>query len=126
MVGRVIATGRILLFDNLGLLDRSRLIELDPLSGELVWTWQTPEPGEFFSHCCGSNQRLPNGNTLVTESEKGRAFEIDPAGRLVWEYWNPHRVQDPEDGEEKIATLFDVVRLPADFPVTWASGPDTG
>jgi hypothetical protein len=25
---------------------------------------------------------------LITESTKGRAFEIDPAGELVWEYFN--------------------------------------
>jgi hypothetical protein len=106
-----LASGRILLFDNLGRLDRSRVLEIDPQSGDVLWSYETAEPGDFFSHCCGAAARLANGNTLVTESEKGRAFELDPDGRIVWDYWNPHSVPDPDGGEPRIATLFDVVRL---------------
>ena len=36
-----------------------------------------------------SAERLPNGNTLITESDKGRAFEVTHAGEVVWEFWNP-------------------------------------
>lgn len=117
----VLDDGHILLFDNLGTRERSSVIEIDPVSGEELWRYQAAEPGVFFSFCCGSNQRLPNGNTLITESERGRAFEIDPGGEVVWEYWNPHRVR--VDGEERIATLYEVVRLPPDFPVDWARAP---
>ncbi|MBD3367674.1 MAG: PQQ-binding-like beta-propeller repeat protein [Candidatus Eisenbacteria bacterium] len=78
---------RILLFDNLGLGDdRSRVIEVDPASGEILWEWT--EPG-FFSRGAGAVQRLSNGNTLITESENGRIIEIDPSGSVVWEYLNP-------------------------------------
>jgi hypothetical protein len=31
---------------------------------------------------------LANGNTLITESTRGRAFEITPEGEMVWEYLN--------------------------------------
>ena len=36
----------------------------------------------------GKHQWLPNGNLLITESMKGRAFEIDTNGEIVWEYVN--------------------------------------
>jgi hypothetical protein len=116
----VLDNGHILLFDNLGTHGRSRVIEIDPARGEEVWRYQADESGRFFSFCCGSNERLPNGDTLVTESERGRAFEVDRDGQVVWEYWNPHRVE--VDGELKTATLYEVVRLPLDLPVGWAQG----
>ena len=36
----------------------------------------------------GKHEWLPNGNLLVTESEKGRAFEVDQQGNIVWEFVN--------------------------------------
>lgn len=115
--------GRLLLFDNLGKLERSRVLEIDPISGHTLWSYEVPDdPGAFFSYFSGSNQRLPNGNTLITESDGGRAFEVDRAGEIVWEYWNPHRVE--VDGQERIASLFEVVRLPADLPLDWATRPE--
>ncbi len=121
----VLDSGRILMFDNLGTPKRSSVLEIDPATGEVLWRYQADRPGAFYTFCCGSNQRLANGNTLVTESDAGRAFEIDADREIVWEYWNPHRVPDPEgEGQEKIATLFEVVRLPADFPLDWLEKPD--
>src|SRR5258706_14516162 len=37
----------------------------------------------------GNAQRLPNGNTLITESSFGRFFEVTKEGEIVWEYVNP-------------------------------------
>src|SRR6059036_3002382 len=36
-----------------------------------------------------SIQRLPNGNTLITESSFGRLFEVTREGEIVWEYVSP-------------------------------------
>lgn len=36
----------------------------------------------------GGAQRLENGNTLITESDNGRAFEVTRAGEIVWDYYN--------------------------------------
>ena len=33
--------------------------------------------------------RLPNGNTLICSGVKGRLFEVDVAGTIVWEYMSP-------------------------------------
>jgi hypothetical protein len=59
---------------------------------------------------------LPNGNTLITESDNGRAFEVTREGEIVWEFLSPHRAG--EDGEF-VATLPEVIRLPKDFPLDW-------
>lgn len=106
--------GRMLLFDNLGAArDRSRVIELDPLTGETLWRYGGTPEVDFFSKTLGSAQRLPNGNTLITESENGRALEVTREGRTVWEFHNPHRAGEQD---ELVAVLFEMVRLPPDFP----------
>lgn len=109
--------GHLLVFDNMGAgHERSRVQELDLRTGKVVWQYGgTPgAPGEdLFSKTLGSCQRLPNGNTLITESENGRALEVTRDGRVVWEFYNPHRAG--EHGE-LVAVLFELVRLPPDFP----------
>jgi len=52
----------------------SSFIEFDPLTMEIIWEYRGEEKDEFFSLASGSNQRLPNGNTLITESDQGRAL----------------------------------------------------
>ena len=86
-------------------------------------TYVGSEERPFYSETCGANQRLPNGNTLIVESDNGRAFEVTPDGTTVWEYVNPHRAGEHD---ELIAALLDVVRLPRDFPTDWipARSPD--
>lgn len=93
----------ILLLDNGGdsgypLVSRawSRVIEIDPATKAEVWAWDAQIGGlapavTFFGEFLGSAQRLPNGNTLVTEGPWGRAFELTPAGQIVWEYILPSR-----------------------------------
>jgi hypothetical protein len=87
-------------------------MEIDPLTGRTVWEYGG-RGVDFSSRTMGSCQRLPNGNTLITESENGRAVEVTRDGRTVWEFYNPARAGD--DGE-LVAVLFEVVRLPGDFP----------
>jgi hypothetical protein len=86
--------GHILLFDN-G-LKRSRVLEIDPLSGRVTWDY-SPKSG-FFSASRGSNQRLANGNTLITESDRGYVLEVTPRGRTVWKFANP-RIDEKKERE---------------------------
>jgi hypothetical protein len=112
-----LANGRLLLFDNTGPgPGRSRVIELDPLtgdSGDIAWQFGGSPDIDFFSKTLGSCQRLPNGNTLVTESENGRVLEVAADGRIVWEFYNPHRAGDRG---ELVAVVFEMLRLPPGFP----------
>ena len=80
----LLANGNLLIFDN-G-LERSRALELDPLTQTIVWEY---EDAKFFSKLRGSVQRLPNGNTLITESDTGHVFEVTRGGERVWEFANP-------------------------------------
>ena len=112
----LLPTGNLLVFDNNKEGEHSRIIELDPLTMEQKWVYEGGKDGSFYSAECGVAQRLPNGNTLIIESLNGRAFEVTPAKKIVWEYYNPYRAgQDAQ----LIATLFDVVRLGPDFPLDW-------
>ena len=96
-----------LIFDNKEGVRRSQVMEFEPLTQEIIWEYSLPVQNEFYSETCGSVQRLPNGNTLITESDGGRAFEITEEKEIVWEFVNPNRTGAQN---ELIATLFEVIR----------------
>ena len=81
-----LANGNILIFDN-GVhrlddsLPYSRVIEVDPATNRIVWKYQDKPAWNFFSPRMGNAQRLPNGNTLITEASFGRLFEVTREGR---------------------------------------------
>jgi len=83
---RMLANGHILLFDNGRYRGWSRVLELDPLDNRVLWEFR--QEG-FFTLSQGYVQRLENGNTLITESERGRVFEITAEGEVVWEFYHP-------------------------------------
>ncbi len=122
---RILATGRMLLFDNFGLMDAgaSRVLELDPFTQEIVWRYGEGEGQRIFSESNGSADRLGNGNTLIVESNAGRAFEVTPEGETVWEYLNPFRAGEKKD---LIATLKQMSRLDPGLDVGWADRPAGG
>src|SRR5262245_35868658 len=64
-------------------------MEVNPATNEIVWKYQDQPAWNFFSPRMGYAQRLPNGNTLITESSFGRFFEVTKEGEIVWEYVNP-------------------------------------
>ncbi len=92
----LLPSGNVLIFDN-G-LDRgwSRVVEVDPLSDEIVWEYRAAKPKDFYSRAQGAAQRLPNGNTLITDSDSGLLFEVTPDGEIVWEYRNTNRSEKGE------------------------------
>ena len=76
--------------------DFSRVLEFDPLTLEIKWQYTFAEAGfgaqdkyKFYSHYISAAQRLPNGNTLITEGADGRLFEVTPEHEIVWEYVSP-------------------------------------
>jgi outer membrane protein assembly factor BamB len=101
--------GNILLFDNIALrLDanskrRSRVIEFDPKTMEMVWQYSGTDEQPFYSNSRAAQQRLANGNTLITEANSGRLLEVSRQGEIVWEYFNPQRVGA---GKQRIPALF--------------------
>ncbi|GBF72159.1 thioredoxin [Paenibacillus sp. 598K] len=79
--------------------DHSRVLEIDPVTLEIVWQYTPTEAGylqpldsyRFYSPYISSAQRLPNGNTLITEGADGRLFEVTREHELVWEYISPYK-----------------------------------
>lgn len=68
---------------------RSRVIEVDIKTGNIVWEYKANGYNSFFSFRQGAAQRLPNGNTLVTSTQHGHLFEVTPDKEVVWEFVNP-------------------------------------
>ncbi|WP_095170645.1 aryl-sulfate sulfotransferase [Pseudomonas sp. Irchel 3H3] len=101
--------GNLLVFDNqgtagypsvpLGLISGSRVLEIDPLSQQIVWQYSAAnsrQPGwAFYSSFISSARRLPNGNTLIDEGMHGRFFQVTQGGENVWEYVSPYLGKAP-------------------------------
>ena len=110
--------GNILIFDNGGwagygvpdrmsvdgtkvdIRDHSRILEIDPTTLKVVWSYvggDTHTYGmgsfitntRFYSQLISAAQRLPNGNTMITEGCCSRIFEVTPEKEVVWEYIAP-------------------------------------
>ena len=113
----LLANGNILLFDNQGHVGPggiTRVIEVDPRTQEIVWTYAGTPEEPFESEVRSSQVRLPNGNTLITESDGGRIFEVTRPGQIVWNYVNPVRAQ--RQGEDHALVPI----------VSWAERVDPG
>ncbi|MCF6150252.1 MAG: aryl sulfotransferase [Candidatus Kuenenia sp.] len=91
----MLPNGNVLIFDNGEFrkdehIPYSRVIEVKPLTKEVVWDYEDSPEWNFFSPSVSGVQRLPNGNTFITEGFYGRMFQVTPDGRVVWEYISPH------------------------------------
>ncbi len=102
--------GHVLLFDNGISRGWSRAVEMDPLTGAIVWEYKAPRPQDFFSVSRGSVQRLPNGNTLITDSDHGATFEVTPGGETVWRFLCRER-----NAKGQRATIVRMKRYPVEF-----------
>ncbi len=90
----------------------SRVLEIDPVTFEKMWeyTLTGTERHRFFSHYVSNVQRLPNGNTMVTEGADGRIFELTADSEIVWEYVNPFFGTDPDTHR-----IYRAHRIPYDW-----------
>ncbi len=77
--------------------DNSRVLELNPTTLEVIGQYPPQGPsmmfggGSLYSSFVSSAQRLPNGNTLITEGLSGRILEVTAEHDTVWEYINPYK-----------------------------------
>jgi hypothetical protein len=99
--------GNIMVFDNGIRRKYSRIIEVDPRSRKIVWQYMADPPQSFFSKWGGASQRLPNGNILITETDKGRVFEITDGGDIVWEFYNT----EINEEKKKRAPIYRMTRI---------------
>lgn len=130
--------GNIILFDN-GLFTRHRthtgqtfIIELNPVSKEIVWIYETHGYAniKFFSKTMGTQKRLPNGNTYISEDNKGRLFQVTPNGEIVWEYVNRGGTTRPSVIPYDFTPQLRALPMPEELSVTppdnleWHLKPD--
>jgi len=107
--------GNMLIFDNKGHFSkggRSRIVEFDPETMETIWEYTGDNVNPFFSAIRSTQQRLPNGNTLITESDNGRIFEVTRAREIVWDYRSPYRA--PHDNR-LVAVVMRAQRFDRDY-----------
>jgi hypothetical protein len=99
---KFLESGNVMLFDN-GVHARgpafSRVLEIDPESKEIVWTYRANPAMTMFSFMGSGADRLPNGNTLICECQNGRMFEVTRDRSVVWEYINPFFIANPRLGD---------------------------
>ncbi len=101
--------GSLLVFDNGTTRGYSRILKVEPQNGGIAWQYQADPPQDFFSDTRGGCQQLPNGNVLITETNSGRAFEVTPAGKIVWEYFNDTLTE--VDGEKERGAIYRMTRV---------------
>ncbi|MDR3161078.1 MAG: aryl-sulfate sulfotransferase [Spirochaetaceae bacterium] len=97
--------------------DYSRVIEFNPRTLEIEWEYTAEKAGyrdqyRFYSPYISSAQRLPNGNTLITEGSDGRLFEVTPSYQTVWEYINPYY-------SRKLGGILNMVYRTYRLPYEW-------
>jgi hypothetical protein len=111
--------------------DFSRVIEYDPATLEVVWQYPPQDrrrlrsgDGYFYSGFMSSAQRLPNGNTLITEGSDGRIFEVTRELEIVWEYLSPYSFRNRNRRTNQIYRAYRVpyawvpqIDKPAETPV---------
>ena len=122
--------GNVMVFDNGGvspffpsLSGRyfTRVLEIDPVKKEIVWEYshRTMIKGQwwhhghqfFFSPFISLAQRLPNGNTFITEGASNRLFEVTRKGEIVWEYVLPYRTTE----DLPLAYTYRAYRVPYEW-----------
>jgi uncharacterized repeat protein (TIGR01451 family) len=109
----------------------SRILEIDPVSGAIPYTYTAADSGlpdeTFLSNFQSGARRLSNGNTFICESRWGRVFEITDSGDLVWEYVSPYLDANDYNGiyrAYKVPLEWAGPQFVPDLVVTGAVDPD--
>jgi hypothetical protein len=86
----------------------SRVVTISAVTGKVDVLYSGTPDHHFFTDIMGQQERLANGDLLLTESVPGRVVELDRRGQVVWEYVNI------VDGKLK-GLISDAHRLPPQF-----------
>jgi hypothetical protein len=81
--------GHILLYDNSGSSEGTRILEYDPVTQAITWHYPGDTEQQFVAMFRGVNQRLVNGNTMFVDPSGFRIVEVTPAKEVVWHWGRP-------------------------------------
>lgn len=110
---QMLKSGGILIYDNGRYREWTRLVIIDPVTLDVLWEYRDDD---FFSYSQGFVQVLPNNNVLITESEEGHVFELGSSEEIVWEWWHPDMMDDPEaENYGKRHDIYRAIRYNKEF-----------
>jgi hypothetical protein len=81
--------------------ENDRVVEYEKRRNDWTRTWKLGSSQDF--NWPRDADRLPNGNTLVVDSNNQRVVEVTPEGEIVWEFyapWAPYDVERINLGDE--------------------------
>jgi outer membrane protein assembly factor BamB len=94
--------------------ENDRIVELDTETGEIVWEYaRVPESSSVEPRALQwprDADRLPNGNTLITDSRHFRVLEVTPNGSVAWSFDS-----QAELGTKAIIYEADRIRLDGEY-----------
>lgn len=76
---------------------------------EPVWSYTAEHPFDFYAGYLSGAQRLPNGNTLICNGDRGSFFEVTQGKKTVWNYYNT--IPTPLTNQ-----VFNILCYPPDYP----------
>jgi hypothetical protein len=87
---RFLDNGHLLLFDNQGSARASRVLEYDPATQAIPWSYTGVGDNKISTIFRGTSQRLPNENTLIVDPDGLRVIEVTKAQHIVWQWGCAH------------------------------------
>jgi hypothetical protein len=107
--------------------EADRIVEYEKRGGDWVQTWELGSSQDF--NWPRDADRLPNGNTLVTDSNNQRVIEVTPEGEIVWEFYAPWAPYDAArvqlEAESSGPTIADQ-NAEGEYEVTGSAGLTPG
>lgn len=88
-----------------------------------AWRYVASDTSSFYSPFISGAHRMSNGHTFVTEGARGRFFEVNTKGQVIWEYLTPYagtaRLPDgrfPQPVGPHEYAIFRATHIPLDHP----------
>ncbi|NEU58183.1 aryl-sulfate sulfotransferase [Halorussus sp. MSC15.2] len=106
-----------------------RVVEYAKRGGDWKRTWEVGSRQSF--NWPRDADRLPNGNTLIVDSNNHRVVEVNSQGEIVWEFYAPWAPYDAERityGDEAGGPTIADQNAEGKYPLTGSAGltPGTG
>jgi hypothetical protein len=95
-------------------LSQSRILLISAKTESVTTFYEGTPQHPFYTNIMGKHQWLPNGNLLITEACRGRAFEINPNGEIVWEYNNYIKM-------DRVSLVTEATRLPPSYALLFTN-----
>ncbi len=106
--------------------ENDRVVEYAKDDGEWVQTWEVGTESLTWPR---DADRLPNGNTLITDTINHRVIEVTPTGEIVWEYyatWGPYDAERLGTAPESSGPTIRDMNASGSYSITGSAGLTAG